>query len=496
MGADSDDPLIGRVLENRYRIVRSLAAGGMGRVYLAEQLGLDRRVAIKVLTRESGDDGRFRERFFREAKLSSKLSHPNTVRVYDYGRTDDDVFFIAMEYLEGRTLGAALKNEGALEPLRAISLTLQVCASLAEAHGMGVVHRDLKPDNLFLTRTADGREFLRVLDFGIAKDTTNATEVPTQAGTVFGSPAYMSPEQILEQDLSPKSDIYSVGAVLYRSLTLRQPHGESNAITAMARHVLADVVPFSVARPDLKIPSTLEWITRQCLSKDPQERFVSATELSAALRACELEIRGLVPKLEPRMERGRMRLTEAQEAEVRRYEVGGTAPAAPARSDAIVPTYVPEPSQSLSHTLRHPAVLVLGGMLPLVGLTLGVIVVLVILLFALVFTRPDPTPTPAPVPAVTQPLPRPVAPPPAQPAVVPEPATPPVAPTPVPAPPTPVPAPVAPAPTPKPTPATPKPKPAPAPAPAPTAPEPAPTPSPAPGNPKSDLRDPFKRGTE
>ncbi len=481
---------MGRVLDGRWRVLRKLAAGGMGRVYLAEQVGLERRVALKVLSRDGEDGGeRFRDRFFREARLSSRLTHPNTVRVFDYGRTEDDVFYIAMEYLEGRTLGAALKSEGALDPLRAVSLGVQLCASLSEAHGLGVVHRDLKPDNLFLTRHADGREFLRVLDFGIAKDTTSATDVPTQAGTVFGSPAYMSPEQILEQQLSPRSDLYSVGAVLYRALTLRQPHGDSNPITAMARHVIAEVVPFSVARPDLAIPASLEWIVRQCLAKDPQQRFSSAAELGAALRICELEIRGLVPKLQPRMEYGRMRLPPEAEEAVRRFE-GAPSPAPAPPPDAAAPpiddgaTYIGEPSQSsLSQTLRRPALLLLGGAIPLVGLVIGALGAAIALGVVLFFAWPAPPPeVPAPAPATIAPAPAPLPAPAPAPAPAPEPA-PAAEPAPAPAP--------APAPPPRPS----APRPAPAPAPVVPAPAPAPAPVEAPPprpQPKSDLRNPFQ----
>jgi serine/threonine protein kinase len=479
------DPLLGRDLDGRYRIVSRLGAGGMGKVYLAEQHGLDRQVAVKVLSATADDGDRFRERFFREAKFSSRLKHPNTVRVFDYGQTPDGVFYIVMELLEGATLGTLLRREGVLDPLRCVALGQQVCASLAEAHELGVVHRDLKPDNLFVTRTADGKEFLKVLDFGIAKDTTTA-DLPTQTGTVLGSPAYMAPEQILEQQLTPKADLYSVGAVMYRALTLRQPHGEADAIAAMARHVFADVVPFAKARPDLKLPASLEFVVRTCLSKKADDRFVSVHELARALKVVELELRGLVQPTELAIRDGRLVLVPEVEAQLARFEgnVTGSSPRAPLTGVDMAPA---EPSQSLSTRLRHPAVLVVGGMVPIVGISAAALALLLLAIFAGVMwstSRGSPAPAPAPVvvaPAVPvpEPLPAPVAAP-----------APPPAPTAAPAPEVPAPA-VAPARTP---PAPPRPAPAvvpvPAPAPAP-APTPAPAPAPAPTSKPSDLRNPF-----
>src|SRR5688572_7153666 len=194
------DPLVGRILDGRYKIIRRLATGGMGQVYLAEQQGLGRTVAVKVLSTppSESETNDFRERFFREARLCSRLTHPNTVRIYDYGHTSDDVYYIVMEYLDGQTLTMVLR-EAPLDPLRVIALAAQVCSSLSEAHALGLIHRDLKPDNLIITRPADGREFVRVVDFGIAKDMLGG-DAPTQAGMLFGSPGYMSPEQILRSE--------------------------------------------------------------------------------------------------------------------------------------------------------------------------------------------------------------------------------------------------------------------------------------------------------
>ena len=207
-----DDPFVGRILDGRYRLVSRLANGGMGLIYLAEQQTLARRVAVKILSLRNAleeAEAQFRARFFQEAKVTSRLVHPNTIRVYDYGRTTDDVYYIVMEYLEGFTLNDVRCSEGALSAHRVIAVALQVCASLEEAHALGVIHRDLKASNIVVTTQPDGSEWVKVLDFGIATQ-VEISEVETQQGQLLGSPRYMSPEQINQQPLSPQSDIYSL----------------------------------------------------------------------------------------------------------------------------------------------------------------------------------------------------------------------------------------------------------------------------------------------
>ncbi|MEZ4239957.1 MAG: serine/threonine-protein kinase [Myxococcota bacterium] len=378
------DPLVGRVLDGRYRIVQRLAKGGMGRVYLAEQIGLERTVAIKVLwSEDSPHSEEFRERFFREARLCSRLTHPNTVRIYDYGRTDDEVYYIAMEYLHGATLGEILR-EGRLEPLRAVTLAAQVCASLAEAHSLGLIHRDLKPDNLIVTQHGDGRDFVRVLDFGIAKDTHGA-DAPTQQGVVFGSPGYMSPEQLLEQPITPRSDLYSLGAILYRMLTGAKPFGD-DAMAALTRQVTAPPKPFAETAPDLAPQPLLEWVTLRCLSRDPAGRFATVAELARALTVCELSLRGFLalPRL-PELRAGELVLPPAVLEVLARFEAGtGPTPAPSVRVERPAePTLPPDtrsqPLLELSQRLRHPAVLVVGGLGSMVIVPVGLVLLLLLL---------------------------------------------------------------------------------------------------------------------
>src|SRR3954468_24070450 len=194
------DELIGRVINDRFRIISVIARGGMGRVYRAEQVPLGRLVAIKTLDPRShtGDaDPQFQQRFFLEASVASKLQHPNTVTVFDYGRTADDLYFIAMELVEGPPLLNLVRSEAPLPADRVIHIAMQIARSLREAHRLDVIHRDLKPGNVLLTTHGDEDDFVKVLDFGLVKNIeTEASQELTKAGLFMGSPKYMSPEQI------------------------------------------------------------------------------------------------------------------------------------------------------------------------------------------------------------------------------------------------------------------------------------------------------------
>src|SRR6267154_3694658 len=176
------DPLLGRVVNDRYRIVEVLGQGGMGRVYKALQSPLDRMVALKILAAGPDRDPNFYKRFFLEASVTAKLTHPNTITLYDYGRTEDGIFFIAMEYLDGRTLSQAMQQDGPLAQERVVHVAQQICRSLREAHGLGVIHRDLKPANVYLVRHGDEFDFVKVLDFGLVKNIDDKGEDLTQTG--------------------------------------------------------------------------------------------------------------------------------------------------------------------------------------------------------------------------------------------------------------------------------------------------------------------------
>ena len=215
----------GQEIAERYRVERMIARGGMGEVYLCEQLGLGRKTAIKLLNVTSGDEAdqqSFRERFELEAKTLAGLDHPNIVTVFEYGKIEDGTYFLALEYVAGKRF-TDLVNEGPMAPDRLVELMLQVCQALRYAHRRGVVHRDLKPSNLLVWQDDDGTEQVKVVDFGLVKCVREPDQNLTRTGMVIGSPHCMSPEQINGAELDHRTDIYSLGALMFRALTNRWP---------------------------------------------------------------------------------------------------------------------------------------------------------------------------------------------------------------------------------------------------------------------------------
>jgi serine/threonine-protein kinase len=280
------DTLVGRVINERYRVVSLLARGGMGRVYRAEQSPLGRAVALKVLhpNYKGEHDPEFHKRFFLEAATCAKLTHPNTVTIFDYGRSDDDVYFIAMELLEGRTLHRALRDDVVIEPTRALHITRQICRSLREAHAIHIVHRDLKPANIFLIEHDDDADFVKVLDFGLVKNTEDTTEDLTQTGLFMGSPKYMAPEQIQGERADGRVDIYALGVMLYEMLVGKVPFDRPNSVNILMAHVHEAPPPFAKINPAVNISPALEAVVMKCMAKNPTERFPSMDELLKALK--------------------------------------------------------------------------------------------------------------------------------------------------------------------------------------------------------------------
>jgi len=277
------DPLIGRVVADKYRVLDLVAQGGMGRIYRAEQTPLGRIVALKILrprqSFESGDDT-WRKRFLLEAATCARLTHPNTVTLFDYGQIQlgsRTTFFMVMEFVQGRTLADVLRAEGAFQPRRALHITAEICRSLSEAHQSGIVHRDLKPGNVMLVRRDDG-ETVKVLDFGVAKVLEEDQESLTQADSVVGSPRYMSPEQIRHLDLDGRSDLYSLGVLLYLMLSGQVPFARDSSVGTLMAH-LTEPVPSIRERTGRVVPDPVEGIVRRCLEKNPKDRYPNASAL-------------------------------------------------------------------------------------------------------------------------------------------------------------------------------------------------------------------------
>lgn len=300
------DPLLGTTLAGRFTILSRIGAGSMGSVYRARQAAVGRDVALKIVRRDRAYDPETKARFEREARAVSMLKSPHTVTAFDFGEAEDGSWFLALEMLEGETLGERLRRERRLHWADALRFATEALKSLAEAHAQGIIHRDLKPDNLFLARVHDpsgGHEVCKILDFGIAKwvredEGAPVDQLETLAGTVFGTPRYMSPEQAQGAPLDARSDLYSLGVLLFQMLAGRAPFVDDDAVVVMAKHIKNPPPQLDEAAPGVEIPLPVEVVVRRALEKLPENRPASAEhmlrELEDALalsRAAESGVR-------------------------------------------------------------------------------------------------------------------------------------------------------------------------------------------------------------
>jgi eukaryotic-like serine/threonine-protein kinase len=284
----TDDPLIGKVLSERYRIIRKIGEGGMGAVYQAEHALIEKKIALKILFQDLTRRPDLVARFLQEAKSVSRIGHENVIDISDFGQSSEGLVFIAMEYLDGQDLGKRLKKTGAMEWDTARPILMQIAKGLRAAHGSGIIHRDMKPENIYLIQREGRPDFVKVLDFGIAK-IINADEMGgpalTQTGMIFGTPEYMSPEQAQGSPPDHRVDVYAVGCIMYHMLTGHVPFTADNFMGILTKHLLEAPVPPRKRRPELEIMPDVEAICLKAMEKDRDKRFADMDALYRALGA-------------------------------------------------------------------------------------------------------------------------------------------------------------------------------------------------------------------
>ncbi len=300
----ANDPLIGQLISNRYRVVKRLGEGGMGEVYLGIHEAIEKKVALKVLRPEYSAKADIVERFQQEAKAASRIKHPNVLDIFDFGQLETGSFFLAMEFLEGNDLADELLKARRIDAVRGIRYALQICRALAAAHSRGVVHRDMKPENVFLLRTADGEEIVKIVDFGIAQLRTTEEAAAaadtggqkrrklTKTGMIFGTPEYMAPEQAAGRKADLRVDIYATAIILYEMFTGAVPHTGETFMAVLAKHLNEEPPRMLEVCPDLQISAELQAVIMKGLSKRPEDRYQSMAEFADAIVGCP-EAQGL-----------------------------------------------------------------------------------------------------------------------------------------------------------------------------------------------------------
>jgi predicted Ser/Thr protein kinase len=285
---------VGKVLDGKYRLDAFLSQGGMGAVYRATHVMLNKTVAVKLINPELVTSPDVVRRFQREARAATALNHPNIVSVYDLGQTTEGTLYIAMEFVDGPSLKSVIESGGPLQVMRTLTLARQLASALSAAHRQGIIHRDLKPHNVMLARSQDGQEIAKLVDFGIAKTFDEGTQL-TIAGFSPGTPQYMAPEQAGGRAVDARSDLYSFGVILYEMLAGFGPFKATSAASVLIKHIIEEPVPPSVKNPRVAIPAQVEAIVLRCMAKDPAERFQTADELGRALEESAVALAGSAP---------------------------------------------------------------------------------------------------------------------------------------------------------------------------------------------------------
>ncbi len=286
LGRDETTAWLGKTISNKYKVLEAVGKGGMGTVFKAEQLGLGRHVAIKMLKAQLSEDKVSVKRFEQEATASATLQHPNLITLFDFGMIDDKQPYLVMEFLEGESLAMIIREHGCVNPVRCLRIFAQVMEGLTAAHLKGVVHRDIKPSNIILVKNEKELDVVKVVDFGLAKLmpwSGKESQHLTKTGEVFGSPIYMSPEQCQGKKLEQTSDIYSVGVTIYEALTGKPPFKGRNVVETASMHISSQPPPFEMTRPDLRLSNKLQAVIFKSLDKDPYRRFLTMDEFRKAL---------------------------------------------------------------------------------------------------------------------------------------------------------------------------------------------------------------------
>jgi hypothetical protein len=360
-GAASD--LVGQVVADRYHITKKLGEGGMGQVYLAEHVKMGRRCAIKIMTPGTVADPEAISRFNREAANASRINHANVCAIYDFGETPDGLIYLAMEYIEGKSLNAMLEENSILPPARAAEIVVQCAEALQVAHDLGIVHRDLKPDNIMVTTTR-GRDMVKVVDFGIAKAIggDGGAQKVTKTGFVVGTPEYMSPEQLSGDPVDGRSDLYSLGLVFYRMLTGATPFPADSQQETMIKRLTDDPLPLAQVKPETTFPSALQAVVDRVLARSPAGRYPQAADFARAVRELDRSITGMVD-------------LDAGTQVVRPEDLKAIVP--PTRVDAAARPSQPVESTAAAGTARIAATAPARKRFPVVPIAVGVVILAV-----------------------------------------------------------------------------------------------------------------------